>query len=73
MIQAEDDAKIEDLKQRTGAKSKVEVVRAGLRLLEIETQRLARIERWKKAAQLVAKQSATINHEFQKLSRIHRT
>lgn len=70
MIQAEDDRRIETLKQKIGAPSKVEVVRIGLALLEAETARKERISRWKKAAGLVAKQSAEINEEFRKSSRM---
>ena len=72
MIQAEDELKIESLKEKTGARTKVEVVRAGLRLLEAETEKLERISRWKKAAALVSSQSAVVNKEFQKHSRLKR-
>lgn len=70
MIQPEDEKRIETLKQKTGARTKVEVVRAGLRLLENETERRDRIERWKKAAHLVADQSLEVNKDFQKYSRL---
>mgnify|MGYP001566023436 FL=1 len=68
MIQKQDDDKIEQLKAQLGAQTKIEVVRAGLRLLEKETLRNMRIQQWKKAARLVAAQSAEINSEFQSSS-----
>lgn len=70
MIQIEDDERIESLKAKIGAATKVEVVRIGLALLEAETMRKDRISRWKKSAGLVSKQSAGINEEFQKSSRL---
>ena len=73
MIQAADDQRIEDLKERLGAKTKIAVVRAGLDLLEIETERCKRIERWKKAATLVSASSRGVNAEFQKHSRLKGT
>lgn len=70
MIQEWDDERIEALKEKTGAKTKVDVVRAGLDLLEKETERTARIRRWKQAAKLAAKSSQHTNLEFQKSSRL---
>ena len=72
MIQAEDEKAIEDLKERTGARTKVDVVRAGLRLLEKETERRERIIRWQRAAALVSRDSSEVNKEFQRNSRLKR-
>jgi hypothetical protein len=72
MIQPEDDVRIEALKERLGTKTKVDVVRAGLRLLEQEADRLERIQRWKKAAALAQKSSEQVNVEFQRHSRLKR-
>lgn len=72
MIQPEDEQRIENLKERLGARTKVEVVREGLRLLEKETERRARIDRWKRVAGMVAGQSHEINREFQRNSRLKR-
>lgn len=70
MIQLEDEEKIEFLKKKVGARTKVEIVRAGLRLLEQEVERRDRINQWKKAALLVSKQSREVNRAFQKYSRL---
>lgn len=70
MIQESDNRRIESLKKDFGIHKKIDVIRAGLDLLEKEAQRIKRINRWKKAAKLVAKNSHEINKDFQKLSRI---
>jgi len=70
MIQKNDNKKIKSLKKTLGIHSKVDVVRAGLILLEKEAQRLKRIKRWKRAARLVLENSREINKEFQAFSRI---
>jgi hypothetical protein len=70
MIQKADDLKIEHLKKDLGIAKKIDVVRAGLALLEKESERLKKIKRWKRAAKLVAKSSDAVNKEFQKHSRI---
>ena len=72
MIQKEDAEKIELLKEKLGAKTKIEVVRAGLNLLEQQTERQFRIERWKRAAKVALLGSGEVNQEFQKHSRIKR-
>lgn len=72
MIQEEDDAKIASLKEKLGAKTKIEVVRAGLELLEREAERKERIERWKRAARLTTASSSAVNRDFQKHSRLKR-
>jgi len=46
MIQPEDEKRIETLKEKLGARTKVDVVRAGLHLLEEEAERRDRISRW---------------------------
>ena len=70
MIQVHDEKKIDDLKLKLGAKTKIEVVRAGLALLEKEILDKEKSKRWKNAASLVAKSSKEVNQEFQKFSRI---
>ena len=52
-IQAEDDIKIEMLKKQLGLKTKIEVVRSALNLLEAEANRQTRVKRWQKAAHIV--------------------
>lgn len=73
MIQEEDDRRIESLKRRLGIQRKVDVLRAGIDLLEKEAERRERIRRWKRAASLVARTSREVNVEFQKHSRLKRT
>lgn len=70
MIRAEDDSRIEELKNRIGARSKVDVVRAGLDLLEREADRAARVVRWRKASRLAAATSRTVNAQFRRGTRL---
>ncbi len=70
MIQLDDDRRLENLKKSLQAKTKVEVLRRALDTLEGQVQRVHRIEVWKKAARLVAKESAKVNKEFQRHSLI---
>lgn len=69
-IQEDDDRRIEDLKARLGAPTKIAVVRAGLDLLEREAERRARIERWRSAARAAAATSAEVNAEFRPHARL---
>lgn len=73
MLQEEDFQRIEHLKKDFGISKKIDVVRAGLDLLEKQAARAKKIKRWKQAARLVANQSHSINKEFQPYSRIKRT
>ena len=73
MIQEEDARRIESLKRRLGIQHKVDVLRAGIDLLEKEAERRDRIRRWKRAASRVAKTSREVNAEFQSHSRLKRT
>ena len=70
MIQLEDEERIDHLKEKLGARTKVEVVRAGLQLLEKETERRDRINQWKKAVGIVSGTSAAVNRDFQRHSRL---
>lgn len=65
MIQLADDRKIEALKKKLNAKSKVAVVRSALDLLEKEVEKTAKFERWKRAAHLVAESSREVMKDFQ--------
>jgi len=73
MIQEEDDRRIEALKRKLGIQRKVDVLRAGIDLLEKEAERRKRIRRWKKATALVAETSRQVNAEFQSHARMKRT
>lgn len=71
MIQQCDDQRIENLKRSLHIKKKIDVIRAALSLLEAEADRAKRVSQWKKAAQLVSKNSKEINKEFQPHSKLH--
>jgi len=68
-IQDHDRQRIEYLMEELQIKKQIDVLRAGLDLLEMEALRLKRIKRWEKSAKAVAKDSLSINREFQKKSR----
>ena len=72
MIQEADERRIDSLKRRLGIERKVDVLRAGIDLLEREAGRRERIRRWKRAAALVAPTSREVNAEFQAHSRLKR-
>ena len=72
MIQEEDERRIDILKRRLGIQHKVDVLRAGIDLLEKEAERRERIRRWKRASALVAPTSREVNAEFRTNSRLKR-
>jgi len=72
MIQEEDERRIEELKRKLGIQHKVDVLRAGIDLLEKEAERRERIRRWKRATALVIETSREVNAEFRSHSRLRR-
>lgn len=70
MIQEMDNERIEALKKEFGIHKKIDVIRAGLKLLEHEAERIHKVNRWKHAARLVAKNSHGVNLDFQTHSRM---
>lgn len=72
MIQPDDDRRIEELKARLGISRKVDVVRAGIELLEAQAERQERAVRWRRAAGAVASTSRETNVEFRAHSRLKR-
>jgi hypothetical protein len=72
MLRDEDDKRIEKLKRRIHASSKVDVVRRGLDLLERDTDRQERIARWRHAAELVRDRDLDALRDFEPHSLIHR-
>ena len=72
MIQDDDDKRIEQLKRRLGIATKIDVVRAGMALLELDALRRERLEQWKRAAARVAADSARVNAAFRVHSRLKR-
>jgi hypothetical protein len=72
MLQEADANRIETLKKRLGARTKIEVVRSALDLLERDAERAERMARWRKAVKLVQPESRKILREFQRHSRLRR-
>jgi hypothetical protein len=72
MIQEDDDRRIEDLKGRIGVRTKVDVVRAGLALLEREADRQARVAGWRRAARAATASSRDVNAEFRRNTRLRK-
>ncbi|MGQ0813697.1 MAG: hypothetical protein ACT4O1_04455 [Gemmatimonadota bacterium] len=72
MLREADDDRIEMLKQRTGARTKIDVVRSALDLLQEEVDRAERIARWQQAVRHVKKESRAVLKEFQSGSRLRR-
>ncbi|MEQ8857904.1 MAG: hypothetical protein RIC56_04600 [Pseudomonadales bacterium] len=70
MLQEADNERIEALKQRLHARTKIEVVRAALDLLERDAERAERVDRWKKAARLAAPESRAALDDFRPGSRL---
>jgi hypothetical protein len=69
MIQEDDDRRIERLKRVLGIDRKVDVLRAGMDLLEAEAERRARSARWRQVAGRVAGTSRRVNAELRPHSR----
>ena len=72
MLKDSDAERLEALKQRLKATTKIEVVRRALRLLENEAERVERVARWQRAAPLVARESRQVNREFRTHTRLRR-
>lgn len=71
MLQQADDDRIEVLKRRLKAPTKIAVVRSALDLLEEKAARDARVARWRRAAKAVAAESRKVQKEFSAHSRLH--
>lgn len=72
MLQEDDARRIESLKKRIGVRTKVDVVRAGLDMLERAAERTERIRRWERAVRLVGSESRRALRDFQSHSRLAR-
>ena len=72
MIQDDDDRRIQSLQERLGIRHKVDVVRAGMELLEREADRQARVARWRRAAAVAAPTSKAVHAQFRAYSRLKR-
>lgn len=72
MLQEADARRIDALKKRIGAATKVEVVRTALDLLERDADRAARVERWERAVKVASASSRRALADFRPHSRLKR-
>ena len=72
MLQDGDAERIESLKKRLGARTKIDVVRSALDLLERDAERSERVARWRRAVKVVAPGSHDVLREFQRHNRLRR-
>ena len=70
MLQEADAARIESLKKRLHARTKIDVVRSALDLLERDAERAERIIKWHKAVAVATRESRTALRDFQPHSRL---
>lgn len=68
-IKPEDNEKLLFLKKRTGAKSKVEVLRTALNLYDLQVAKKERIKKWQKAASLIGDTSLEVLSDFKTKNR----
>lgn len=73
MLQEADDRRIEALRKRLGTRTKVDVVRTALRLLEQDAERAERVARWRRAVRVAAGESRRALRDFRPHSRLRRT
>ncbi len=69
MIQIEDELKILKLKEKMGAKTKIDVVRKALDLLEEQLRQQEKAERWIRSAKLVKDSGLEVLKEFETKNR----
>jgi hypothetical protein len=72
MLQEADARRIEALKKSLGARSKVEVVRTALDLLERQAEREARVRRWERAVAVAGPESRRALKDFRPHARLRR-
>lgn len=72
MLQEADAQRIEMLKKRLGARSKVDVVRTALDMLERDAERTDRVRRWERAVRLAKGESRRAGKDFRAHSRLKR-
>ena len=72
MLQEADAERIERLKKRLRAPTKIEVVRSALDLLERDADQADRVARWQRAVRQVTRGSRVVMREFQGNSRLKR-
>lgn len=72
MLQEADAERIEALKKRLRARTKIEVVRSALDLLERDAERAERVAKWRRVAGVVAPESRAALRDFRPHSRLRR-
>ena len=72
MLREADDRRLEALRKRLGTKTKVDVVRTALRLLEQDAERAERVARWQRAVRVAVAESRSALRDFRGHSRLHR-
>jgi hypothetical protein len=72
MLQEADAERIESLKKRLGARTKIDIVRSALDLLEHDAERVERVAQWRKAVGVVARESRAALRDFRPHSRLRR-
>ena len=71
MLREEDDRRIEALRKRLGTRTKVDVVRTALRLLELDAERAERVARWRRAVRVAGGESRRALRDFLAHSRLN--
>jgi hypothetical protein len=72
MLSEADAERIESLKKRLRARTKTEVVRSALDLLERDAERAERVAKWRRVAGIVARESRAALRDFRPRSRLRR-
>lgn len=72
MLQEADAERIESLKKRLRARTKIEVVRSALDLLERDAERAERVAKWRRVAGVVVRESRAALRDFRPHSRLRR-
>lgn len=72
MLQEADAERIESLKKRLHARTKIEVVRSALDLLERDAERAERVAKWRRVAGVVVRESRAALRDFHPHSRLRR-
>lgn len=72
MLQDADAARIESLKKRLQARTKIDVVRSALDLLERDADRTDRVAKWRRVVGVVAPESRAALRDFRPHSRLRK-
>ena len=72
MLQEADAERIESLKKRLHARTKIEVVRSALDLLERDAERAERVVKWRKSVGVAVRESRAVQRDFRPHSRLRR-